>query len=78
MRQIREQMFIRTNRLPECRCSILDTSPVANLKSPVYNTVPREPSNRNLSTDTNIADEQSFVFAKSVKRKYKLQSFKKV
>lgn len=36
------------NLLPECRSSILDTSPTDNLKSPVYKTFPWEPSNRNL------------------------------
>lgn len=33
---------------PECRNSILATSPTASLKSPVYSTVPWAPSNRNL------------------------------
>lgn len=42
------QMFIRSDLLPECRCSILEMSPAEILKSPVYNTVPWEPSNRNL------------------------------
>lgn len=40
--------MIRANLLPECRCSILEMSPVEILKSPVYNTVPWDPSNRNL------------------------------
>lgn len=33
---------------PECKYSILAASPTANLKSPVYSTVPWAPSNRNL------------------------------
>lgn len=44
------KLFVRTDLLPECRCSILEASPTANLKSPVYNTFPWEPSNRNLHT----------------------------
>lgn len=48
----RETVTQKTHRLPECRCSILETSPAANLKSPVYSTLPWEPSNRNLHTQT--------------------------
>lgn len=38
--------------VPECKSSILAASPFASLKSPVYNTVPFSPSNRNLQTAT--------------------------
>lgn len=37
-----------TYLVPECKCSILETSPIANLKSPVYSTFPLQPSKRNL------------------------------
>lgn len=44
--KIRDQPQIHL--LPECRCSILEASPTANRKSPVYKTFPWRPSNRNL------------------------------
>lgn len=40
MRQKTVKMYDRDNLLPECRCSILEASPPANLKSPVYSTFP--------------------------------------
>lgn len=56
-----------TDLLPECRSSILATSPTASRKSPVYSTFPRQPSNRNLEATPLLSAAYSAFTVKCTK-----------